>query len=411
MNRIIGIFAESPYPATRLLVLTYPGWLAIADDLDVMENYDVAGFWPSVEAALDDLPPKGLDFVIYTLGSQAMTLDDFYDLHYSTNTAMQLVDEGYMSEYGIIGAWNPNNREALEYVSRLLLIDGVMFRGELADDYMFGESNPPDWRSFGTYKGGGSPELRRAPRSYKRGDRVKGKHSHANRLGTVVGEYASGMGKSYLVSFDGDSEPVAVLETWLVPLGRKNLPTKLHYQSRDIARRIQSEAAHKFGPNSPQARMWAQTALIHDYSGDGIQWPDQQSEFFHKEKIKQHKGAQNPPLLQLTKSSTKWDAAAARRAVKKWAKGDMKKYARAFLAVDGDPNNLSSYKLPIAKPMRNAKTKRVTLKAVPHAISAAAASLDGARGGVKLPQLQRTKARAQLARYYKKMKKTPPWRK
>ena len=112
MNRIIGIFAESPYPATRLLVLTYPGWLAIADDLDVMENYDVAGFWPTVEDALDSLPPKGIDFVIYTLGSQTLTMDDFYDLHYSTNTAMELVDNGYISEYGIIGAWNPNSRRS-----------------------------------------------------------------------------------------------------------------------------------------------------------------------------------------------------------------------------------------------------------------------------------------------------------
>ena len=120
----------------------------------------------------------------------------------------------------------------------------------------------------------------------------------------------------------------------------------------------------------------------------------------------------NPPLLPLTRASKKWDATAARRAVKKWATSDgrvdMKKYARAFLAVDGDPNNLTSYKLPIAYPMRSGA--RTTLKAVPNAIAAAAGSLDGARGGVMLPQAQRTKARAQLARYYKKLKKTPPWK-
>jgi hypothetical protein len=128
-----------------------------------------------------------------------------------------------------------------------------------------------------------------------------------------------------------------------------------------------------------------------------------------------HSTAENPPLLPLTSSRRKWDATKARRALKKWATTnsgtvDMKKYARGFLAHDGNPQNLTSYKLPIATVIKD-KAGRSRLKAVPHAIYAAAGVIDGARGGVELPAGQRTKAKAQLARYYKKMKKTPPWRK
>jgi hypothetical protein len=122
---------------------------------------------------------------------------------------------------------------------------------------------------------------------------------------------------------------------------------------------------------------------------------------------------ENPPLLPLTSSRKKWDAAKARRALKKWAttkagRVDMRKYARAFLIVDGNPANLSSYKLPIATVVKDKRGAR-RLKAVPHAIYAAAGVIDGARGGVDASSRAQERAREALTRYYKKMKKAPPW--
>jgi hypothetical protein len=124
-------------------------------------------------------------------------------------------------------------------------------------------------------------------------------------------------------------------------------------------------------------------------------------------------GAPNPPLLPLASSRARWDAQKARRALRRWAttKGgrvDVRKYARAFLIVDGDPNNLTSYKLPIATVYKD-KRGRARLKAVPRAIYAAAGVIDGARGGVDAPRAQIQRARAQVGRYYKKMGKRPPW--
>lgn len=125
-------------------------------------------------------------------------------------------------------------------------------------------------------------------------------------------------------------------------------------------------------------------------------------------------GLSNPPLLPLTSTRRKWSGAEARRALRKWAASpsgriNIKKYARGFMAVDGDPNNLGSYKLPYAVPVKTS-AGRVRLKAVPRAIEAIAAVLDGGRGGVELPPSQRRRARMFVARYYKKMGKVPPWR-
>ena len=46
---------------------------------------------------------------------------------------------------------------------------------------------------------------------------------------------------------------------------------------------------------------------------------------------------------------------------------------------------------------------------MPGAIIAAAGILDGARGGVDVPDADRPKLRRHLARYYAKMGETPPW--
>jgi hypothetical protein len=49
------------------------------------------------------------------------------------------------------------------------------------------------------------------------------------------------------------------------------------------------------------------------------------------------------------------------------------------------------------------------LKAVPRGIFAAAAVLQGARGGTDISEDDQAKMRRHLARYYAKLDRTPPW--
>ena len=51
------------------------------------------------------------------------------------------------------------------------------------------------------------------------------------------------------------------------------------------------------------------------------------------------------------------------------------------------------------------------LKAVPRGIIAAAGIVDGARGGLNVPDADRPKLRRHLGRYYQKMGEQPPWKK
>lgn len=110
---------------------------------------------------------------------------------------------------------------------------------------------------------------------------------------------------------------------------------------------------------------------------------------------------QNLPLADM---ATPWNAAKARQRVKEWADGDMNKYRKAFLWYDAaNADNYTAYKLPIADVVDGA------LKAVPRAIVAAAAAIQGARGGVNIPESDVPKVKSHIAKYYKKMGKTPPW--
>lgn len=119
---------------------------------------------------------------------------------------------------------------------------------------------------------------------------------------------------------------------------------------------------------------------------------------------------QDLPLADLERP---WDADAAEARVRKWAskdgsgdleKVDWEKYRRAFLWYDSEkPENVTSYKLPIADVIDG------RLYAVPRAIFAAAAALQGARGGVNVPRDDIPRLRNHLAKYYKKMGRTPPW--
>jgi HK97 family phage prohead protease len=117
--------------------------------------------------------------------------------------------------------------------------------------------------------------------------------------------------------------------------------------------------------------------------------------------------------LPLADEDRTWDADAARARVAKWAssdgsgdkdKIDWGKYRKAFVWYNSDePENFGSYKLPIADVIDG------KLMAVPRAIFAAAAAVQGARGGVNIPDSDIPAIKRHLERYYRKMDKEPPW--
>ncbi|GAA2356049.1 hypothetical protein [Nonomuraea africana] len=111
--------------------------------------------------------------------------------------------------------------------------------------------------------------------------------------------------------------------------------------------------------------------------------------------------------LPLADRDREWDAAEADRRVRAWAKAEDRpnaEYRKAHLWYDGDEaDEFGAYKLPIADVIGG------TLKAVPRAIMAAGAVLQGARGGVKIPKGEADRVKAHLAKYYAKLGETPPW--
>lgn len=120
---------------------------------------------------------------------------------------------------------------------------------------------------------------------------------------------------------------------------------------------------------------------------------------------------QDLPLAPIDRA---WDADAAVQRVRKWAssdgsgdkdKIDWAKYRKAFLWYDAEnPENFGSYKLPIADVINE------RLYAVPRGIFAAAAALQGARGGVNIPEADIERCKRHLEKYYEKMDREPPWK-
>ncbi|MEV4091849.1 hypothetical protein [Streptosporangium saharense] len=111
--------------------------------------------------------------------------------------------------------------------------------------------------------------------------------------------------------------------------------------------------------------------------------------------------------LPLASSERPWNKEAAERRVRTWAGAQHKpnaKYREAHLWYDGeDPDEFGSYKLPFADVVDG------ELKAVPHALHAAAGVMDGARGGIDVPGGDVGPIKSHLAKYYDKMHETPPW--
>jgi hypothetical protein len=102
--------------------------------------------------------------------------------------------------------------------------------------------------------------------------------------------------------------------------------------------------------------------------------------------------------LPVADADTAWDAASAARRVKAWAGDDMAKYGRAFLwAGDGAGQNVTAYKFPIADVIGG------DLKIVPKAVSAAAAVLNGGRGGTVVPSADQARMRSVLSSIRKRI--------
>jgi hypothetical protein len=102
-----------------------------------------------------------------------------------------------------------------------------------------------------------------------------------------------------------------------------------------------------------------------------------------------------------------WDGDAADKRVREWAGATDEpdaKYRDAHVWYDADgKDEFGAYKLLIADVVDG------RLRAVPRGVMAAGNVMQGARGGVDLPEKDIPRVRSHLAKYYAKMGDTPPW--
>ena len=111
--------------------------------------------------------------------------------------------------------------------------------------------------------------------------------------------------------------------------------------------------------------------------------------------------------LALADEDREWDGDAAEKRVRKWAGAEAEpneKYRDAHVWYDADSkDNFTGYKLLIADVIGG------KLQAVPRGVMAAGNVMQGGRGGVNIPERDVKRVKSHLAKYYKKMDRTPPW--
>ena len=111
--------------------------------------------------------------------------------------------------------------------------------------------------------------------------------------------------------------------------------------------------------------------------------------------------------LPLAGRDREWDGSAAEKRVRTWAGAadePNKKYRDAHVWYDNDKkSNFTAYKLLIADVIDG------RLMAVPRGVMAAAAVMQGSRGGIDLPRRDIARVKSHLAKYYAKMGEPPPW--
>ena len=111
--------------------------------------------------------------------------------------------------------------------------------------------------------------------------------------------------------------------------------------------------------------------------------------------------------LPLADRDREWDGDAAEKRVRRWADaqdGPNARYRDAHVWYDAAAKeNFGSYKQLIGDVVDG------RLRAVPRAVMAAAAVIQGSRGGVSLPADVVDRVKSHLAKYYRKLDETPPW--
>jgi hypothetical protein len=111
--------------------------------------------------------------------------------------------------------------------------------------------------------------------------------------------------------------------------------------------------------------------------------------------------------LPLADRDREWDGDAAESRVRAWANAEdepNERYRDAHVWYDSEKKgNFTAYKLLIADVVDG------RLMAVPRGIMAAAAVMQGSRGGVDLPRDDVDRVKSHLAKYYAKMDDTAPW--
>lgn len=111
--------------------------------------------------------------------------------------------------------------------------------------------------------------------------------------------------------------------------------------------------------------------------------------------------------LPLADRDRSWDGDAAEKRVRRWAGATEEpnaKYRDAHVWYDNDKkDNFTAYKLLIADVVDG------RLRAVPRGVMAAAAVMQGSRGGIDMPQADIERVKSHLAKYYDKMDDAPPW--
>jgi hypothetical protein len=111
--------------------------------------------------------------------------------------------------------------------------------------------------------------------------------------------------------------------------------------------------------------------------------------------------------LPLADRDREWDGDAAERRVRRWADAEdepNEKYRDAHVWYDADnKDNFTAYKLLVADVVGG------DLKAVPRGVMAAGNVMQGARGGVDIPDDDVDRVKSHLAKYYAKMDEEAPW--
>jgi HK97 family phage prohead protease len=128
-----------------------------------------------------------------------------------------------------------------------------------------------------------------------------------------------------------------------------------------------------------------------------------------KAKITDVKAIKAKKSYPLAPESHAWDKDAAIARIRKFTGSEEKpsaSYKKAFMWHDkSKADDFTAYKLPYLDVVDG------KLKAVPRAIFAIAAALEGARGGVEIPETDKKKIRAKVNRYYELMDKESPLKK